>query len=47
MQFGVIDLGQHWLKYALFPDGTKPLPQPMLVSAQATSLYNEVDNYSL
>ena len=25
-----IDLGQHWLRYGLLPEGTKPLPEPIL-----------------
>ena len=39
-QYGDIDLGQHWLRYQhwprkwLVPDGTKPLPEPMLTYHQ-------------
>ena len=29
-QYGDIDLSQHWFSNGLFPDGTKPVPEPML-----------------
>ena len=34
--YGVLTLGQHWLvytgsSYGLLPDGTKPLPEPMVI----------------
>ena len=29
--FGDTDLGQHWLKKGLLPDGTKPLLEPLLI----------------
>ena len=34
--YGIIDLGQHWLRYCncLLLDGTKPLPEPMLTHHQ-------------
>ena len=32
--FGDKDLGQHWLRYSLLPDGIKPLPEPMLTDHQ-------------
>ena len=28
--YGDIELCQHWLGNGLLPDGTKPLPEPML-----------------
>ena len=28
------DLGQYWLRYNLLPDGTKPLPETMLIYHQ-------------
>ena len=28
------NLGQHWPRYGLLPDGTKPLPEPMLTYHQ-------------
>ena len=34
MSYGNIDLGQHWLSNGLLPDGTKPLPEPMLTCHQ-------------
>ena len=30
--YGGINLGQNWVGNGLLPDGTKPLPQPMLIS---------------
>ena len=30
--YGKIDLSYHWLGNGLLPDGTKPLPEPMLTS---------------
>ena len=38
-----------WVKIGLLPDGTKPLPEPMLTftaSAQATILYNHFENHA-
>ena len=32
--YGDRDLGQHWLSNGLLPDGTKPLPEPMLTDYQ-------------
>ena len=32
MPYGNIDQGQHWLRYWLLHDGTKPLSEPMLTN---------------
>ena len=32
MPYGDIDVGQHWLRYGWLPDGTKPLPEQMLIN---------------
>ena len=32
--YGDRDLGQHWYRYSLLPDGTKPLPEPILTQYQ-------------
>ena len=34
MPYGNRDLGKHWLGNGLLPDGTKPLPKPVLTYHQ-------------
>ena len=36
--YGDRDLGQNWLSNGLLPDGTKPLPEPMLTHFQCVSV---------